>query len=80
MPEFICSTVIEFSDRLEGQVMHIGDEKSCRGVADMIPAVSVSGDETPISARVVVAPAEDFEGIENGGLWRWKKDTADADA
>ena len=70
MPDFICTTILEYPDRYEGQVMHYGDEESCQEVADMIPAVAINGDETPVAARIAVAPAEDFGYPPNGQLWR----------
>ena len=70
MADFICTTILEFPDRYEGQIMHRGDEEACQKVADMIPAVAVNGEETPIGARMVVAPAEDFGDPPAGQLWR----------
>lgn len=72
MSDFLCTTVLEFADRYEGQVMHRGDREACDKVAKAIPAVAISGDETPISAAVLVVSADEFGDFANGQLWRQK--------
>lgn len=52
----IVTTCLEFADRFEGQVLHEGDEDSCRNVAGLIDALSYSGGEQILSSSLRTIP------------------------
>ena len=71
MTEFIVATCLEFEDRLEGQILHVGDEESCQKTSKLISAISYSGNETILSSRLLVIPND--HKFEPGQLWRHEK-------
>ena len=58
--QFICTTKIEFADRFEGQVLHIGERETCLELRDAIPAIAVENDEPVLSSHIVVSPLDEF--------------------
>jgi hypothetical protein len=64
MPDdFVCCSVIEFGDGGEPSVMLLnrGTREECERVADLLSAVSYSGDRSPITASyLVVTEAENY--------------------
>jgi hypothetical protein len=53
--EFCVRTQLTFDDEvIEGQCLHVGDEQSCRRVAEQIPAVSISDARTITDSRLIV--------------------------
>ena len=67
--EFICTTRLEYADRFEGQIIYKGDQESCENIANSIPAIAVSGGETPIEAAVLVRLAEILDDLPVGQKW-----------
>lgn len=51
-----CGYVLEYPDRIEGRVLHEGSREDCERTADLIPAISVSG-EMPQDSRMLVMPS-----------------------
>lgn len=60
--EFVCCSVIEFSDGGEESVtvLERGSKETCERVADLIPAVSYSGKRPMKAAYMVVTEAENL--------------------
>ena len=60
MDEHVVYYLIRFDDDekpvAEGQVMHVGDKKSCEQVAELLPAVSYAGERPIKDAFMRVAP------------------------
>jgi hypothetical protein len=56
---WILGYVIEFSDggEPEIQILHKGSEESCEKMANLLPAVSYSGDRPNPSASLIWMPA-----------------------
>lgn len=74
--EYVLTTVLEFSDRAEGQVLHRGTKDECHKLSDMMPAVVLSGaQEVPQSARHMIVRATDFD-LKAGELWRCRRPDA----
>jgi len=72
--QFVAMSRIEFADRFEGQVFHVGTHEDCKKVQDMIPAVMVKGDEQLISTAICAIPMPDSYELEPGVLYTWKKE------
>ena len=75
----LCTTILEFSDRLEGQILAVGTEEECEHLRDMVPAIIVKGeDETPENAHVAIMPQGDLfpggVGVEVGRCWFYDRD------
>ena len=74
--EYVLTTVLEFSDRAEGQVLHRGTKEDCHKLSDMMPAVMLSGaQKAPQSARHLIVRATDFD-LQAGELWRCRRPDA----
>ena len=75
MPDdYVLTTVLEFYDRAEGQVLHRGTQDECRYLSNMMPAVMLTGGgESPTSARHLIVRAADFEDMQAGQMWRCRK-------
>ena len=71
MAEFLTTTCLEFEDRFEGQILHVGDKASCHEVPSLLHGIGYSGTETLLSSRILVIPNDDK--LEPGHLWRHKK-------
>lgn len=71
---FVCMSRIEFADRFEGQVYHVGDVGECRKVQDLIPAVMVKGDEKPLSTNMCVIPMPEEYELKPGIIYTWRKE------
>ncbi len=56
---YVCGYVLKYEDRVEGQMLHRGEQEACQRVADLLPAVAVSG-ETPLEARMFVLPETEW--------------------
>ena len=67
-----CTTVLEYEDRFEGQILHVGDKESCEQVRDMLPAIAING-EMPIRAHLVVAETNGDPELTNGRPWAFAK-------
>lgn len=71
-PEFICTTVLEFEDRYEGQVLHRGRREDCEKVADLTAAISYSGHEEIKNSAMQIISVSDLD-LPYGERWRcWK--------
>lgn len=74
--DWICTTILEYADRAEGQVIHRGLKKDCERTAEMISAISIGGRcEVPIASRVAILPAKDLE-LQAGELWAMRRPQA----
>ena len=71
MTDYLCTTILEYEDRFEGQILHVGDKETCESVQKMLPAVAVQ--DSPIRADMVVAPHKDFDNLECGSFWQYLK-------
>lgn len=60
--EFMCVSCIEFDDggSVSAQPLHVGDRESCERVADLIPAVSYSGDRPVKRAWMSIIKTQDW--------------------
>lgn len=74
--EYVVTSVLEFGDRFEGQIFHRGDLESCEKVSRMLGAVSVTGSEAPMSARLIIVPVGEFD-HPAGYRWRMVKPSHD---
>lgn len=70
--EYVVTSVLEFGDRFEGQVFHRGDLESCGEMSRMLGAISVTGGEMPVSARLITVPVGEFD-HPAGYRWRMMK-------
>ncbi len=70
--DFILTTVIEFSDRAEGQVMHRGMHDECRKLIRMMPAIAISCPDVPTSCRYLIVPAAELD-MQAGQRWACKR-------
>ena len=52
--EFILLTKIEFHDRYEGQILHVGTAEECEVIQDSMPAIFNKGAELIISAKSLI--------------------------
>ena len=75
MTDYYCTTILEYEDRYEGQILHVGTRDDCETVRDTIPAVAVNGDEPAIRAYTVVAETGGDESLTAGALWFYRKTT-----
>jgi hypothetical protein len=74
--EYVLTTVLEFADRAEGQVLHRGTQDECRKLSDMMPAVMLTGGgESPSSARHLIVRAAEFD-MPAGERWRCRRPDA----
>ena len=74
--EYVLTTVLEFADRAEGQVLHRGTQDECRKLSDMMPAVMLTGGgESPTSARHLIVRAAEFD-MPAGERWRCRRHDA----
>ena len=73
MTDYYCTTIIEFEDRFEGQILHVGTRDDCETVRDAIPAVAVKGDDQALRADAVVAETKGDEALTAGTLWIHRK-------
>lgn len=64
--QFLCTTKIEFADRFEGQILHIGERDKCLELRDAIPAIAVENDEPVLSSHIIVGPFDEFPPAEDG--------------
>ncbi|MBP9034980.1 MAG: hypothetical protein KBG29_13855 [Pseudomonadales bacterium] len=70
--EYLLTTVIDFSDRAEGQVLCRGTREECEKLSALMPAIMVSG-EAPTRARHLIVPAKDFPDIPVGTPWKARR-------
>jgi hypothetical protein len=70
---FLCTTVLDYGDRLEGQVLHVGSRDECERVMKSIDAVSYSGDNPPRAAELIVSEADGSRAVVAGERWRLMK-------
>lgn len=71
---FLCTTMLEYADRYEGQVLHVGDKESCERVSKDIPCLVVG--ELALASHIVVIPRAGHEDIVPGTFWRNEKKKA----
>lgn len=70
---FVLTTCLEFADRYEGQIFHVGSVDECRSLADAIPAICYSGGETILNSGFKLIPLAEFDNAENGLCWTCPK-------
>jgi hypothetical protein len=60
--DFMCVSCIEFADTgsVSAQPLHVGDLQSCERVADMLPAISYSGDRPVKKAWMSIIRTQDW--------------------
>ena len=73
MIEHIATTYLEFADRFEGLVLHVGDEESCVRTAELLSGLSYSGKETVLRGGVKVLQRDKFHNLEAGQKWNMPK-------
>lgn len=68
------TTCLQFKDRLEGQILHVGSFEECDKVAKAISAVAYTGPEQILEATLSVReiPAEAEWIPETGEYWKWQ--------
>lgn len=74
--EYLLTTVIDFSDRAEGQVLCRGTREECEKLSDLMPAMMVSG-ETPLRARHLIVRVADFVDLPAGYSWSVRRPTVE---
>jgi hypothetical protein len=50
------TTVLQFADRSEGQVLHVGPADECERVASMLSAISYSGTDKVLASKLQIIP------------------------
>lgn len=77
MSAYMLTSVLEFADRLEGQVYHVGTKEDCERVQSLIPAISYNGDDVVLAAWTTVdqIKPERTDDVHAGTLWRVPKET-----
>jgi hypothetical protein len=66
--QFILTSVLEFADRLEGQVFHIGTIEECEKMADSVDALFYSGGDEVLSSGFKWFPKSAYE-LSLGECW-----------
>lgn len=74
---YLLTTVLDFPDRTEGQVLCRGTREECEKLSDLMPAMMVSG-ETPLRARHLIVRVADFVDLPVGRAWRVRRPLARA--
>ena len=77
MADHYCTTVLEFEDRFEGQILHVGTKEACEKVRDAIPGVAIKSGESPLRADLVVGPTNGDADLTAGRPWFHTKDKTD---
>jgi hypothetical protein len=72
--EYLLTTVLDFPDRTEGQVLHRGTREECEKLSALMPAIMVSG-EAPSRAWHLIVLASNFADIPVGTPWKARKPT-----
>jgi hypothetical protein len=67
--DWTCGYVLQYHDRAEGRVLHVGTLEECKVVADRIPAIAISNGDQPTDAHMLVMPTDEWE-----NLWKEEDD------
>ncbi len=77
-PICIVTTMLEFEEHYEGQILHIGSEEDCKSVVDALPGVICNKDPGPISASVIsFKMSAEYKDLKIGMNWKEMKDDID---
>lgn len=69
---YVVTSLLEFTDRFEGQVFYRGTLDTCEKVYAGLGTIVVSGLEKPITAELVIVSAGDFD-YKPGFRWAMPK-------
>lgn len=69
---YVVTSILEFTDRFEGQVFHRGTLDTCEKVYAGLGAIAVSGLEMPIATKLAIVSVGDFD-HEPGFRWKMPK-------